>query len=334
MPRSLWKKTGADRTVGSLADAIDVRLPVKTPAMEVMAIDSPWLSRLIYGSPTPASPKRAAPFRTDVAYGSIAGDSSAYLAFGPLSDISPYGALHFFQKPARFPFLEMERRAGAADKLSPIVGGPFDYTDGMVPLWSAVIPGDAPGASIIVHAKHDTFFTNEDAQQYACRWLNNSALPTGELLNSQWDSPVVSRDKRKRWEFRPGEMAPGGRMSLYGCIDGVGRILPSALHPDRAIAIRRESEVSAAVEWHAPAGGWIRKAVLFERRSATGSGSRPSLKRIRSFAAEPGVHGDQIQVTGLRPHAIYFVAVEACIENGRDPAIVYATVPVEIPEMP
>src|SRR5207244_3084882 len=138
-------------------------LPVKTPAMEVMAIDSPWLSKLIYGAVNPQGGKRAAPFRNDVAYGSIAGDSSAYLAFGPLTDISPYGALHFFQKPARFPFLEMERRAGTAAKLSPIIGGRSDYTDGLVPLWSAMIPGSAPGASIVVSAKHDTYFTNEEA---------------------------------------------------------------------------------------------------------------------------------------------------------------------------
>jgi hypothetical protein len=296
--------------------------------MEVMAIESPWLRKLIYGSRSSSALHVAAPFRADVAYGSIAGDSTAYLAFGPLSDISPYGSLHFFQQPSRFPFLEMERRAGAARGYSPIIGGKSDYSDGLVPLWSSMIPGSAH----IVAATHDTYFANAETQQYLCRWLSDASLPTGKTLNARWNTSIASRDGRRRWEFQPGCMAPGGRSSLYACIDGVGRILPEALHTQKGLEIRRDGDNCAAVVWRVPGGGWVRRITLFEVAAASTASKRPRLKRIRSFGPEFDRRRDQIIVDGLQPNRRYVIAAEARIDNRPDPPITFSTGSVPIPD--
>ena len=47
---------------------------------------------------------------------------------------------------------------------------------------------------------------------------------------------------RRRWEFREEKMAPVGRNTLYGRVEGVARILPSALFAARSLMLRRTAE--------------------------------------------------------------------------------------------
>ncbi len=331
MPRALWNKVGADRNIGSFTYAIDKRIRVNTPAMEVMAIDSPWLSTLLYGTPSPDGRTPAAPFRQDVAYGSVAGDNSAYLAFGPLAGISPYGALKFFQQPARFSYLALDQRAGITGAYSPVIGGVGDYTDGLVPLWSAAIPGDVPGASRIVPASHDTFFTDPETLEFTARWLNDAALPTGRVLCPLWNAPVVSRGGRKRWEFREGEMAPAGRDALYGRVEGVGRILPAALYPARSLIMRRVRDRAVRVEWSPPAGGRLRRVTLYEGTIGE-NGSPPShLKKLRVFDAAPEAEHPYALLEGLRKDTSYFIIAEAAAPNKPDPHVIVTTGFIEVP---
>lgn len=332
MPRAMWSKVGSDRNIGSFTRAIDTRIRVNSPAMEVMAIDSPWLSLLTYGVTDPDIHARAAPFRADVAYGSVAGDNSAYMAFGPVTKISPHGALLYFQKPARFPYLALEKRAGLAGLFSPIIGGARDYSDGIVPVWSAVIPGGAPGASRIVPASHDTYFTDPGTLEYTARWLNNAALPTGDTLNPLWNTPIQSRDGRKRWEFREGEMAPDGRGTLYGRIDGIGRILPGALFPARSLALRRETEDTVRVEWSAPAGGHLRRVTLYEGDTGTGENTPGHLRKLRTVEGVIESGQSFVVLGGLRKDMPYYIVAEAVTPNRPDPSIIVKSEPTRVPE--
>jgi pimeloyl-ACP methyl ester carboxylesterase len=285
LPKSLTKQMGSRRTLGGLIETIDVSMKLIAPASEVCAVDSPWLTTLTYGRPDAKLPRAASPFRDEIAYGSVAGDDSAYFDFGPLKGVSLYGAALFFQQPSRFPFLYLERRAGASGSLSPLIGGANDYSDGLIPLWSALIPGSAPGTSQIVHASHRTYMGNRDTQAYVARWLNNAALPTGRELRPQWNTSITSRDNRKRWVFREGEMAPENLTGLYARIDGIGRIQPNAIHPDRTITIKRADNGVVRVEWALPAGGRLQQVKVYEDAAGTIPGPTRRTSRMRIVRA-------------------------------------------------
>ena len=265
---------GSRRTLGGLVDTINTNMKLITPASEVCSVESQWLSTLVYGTPNTQAPRTASPFRDDIAYGSVGGDNSAYFDFAPLQGISLYGAALFFQQPSHFPFLHLERRSGARGGFSPLIGGAGDYSDGLVPLWSTLIPGDAPGASKIVGASHSTYMSDRDTQEYVERWLNNAAMPTGRELRPQWNSSISSRDKRRTWAFQQGQMAPQNLSGLFACINGIARIQPDALHPDRTITISRKENRDVRVEWPLPAGGRLEDVVVYEDGPSAGSSRR------------------------------------------------------------
>jgi hypothetical protein len=335
MPRTLWNKTGTTRrTMGNLVPAIDARMRVRTPAMEVMAINSPWMSYLNYGAMNPAKNSPARPFRDDVAYGAIAGDNSAYLEFDPLTQIAPYGALSFFQQPSRFSYLALARRAGLRGWLSPVIGGVGDYNDGLVPLWSAMIPGGLPGASLIVPVNHDNFFTNSETQNYIVRWFSHAGLPSGRLLNEQADTPVFSRNRRKRWDFRPGEMAPVPENALYSCIGGVGRIAPAALQPGILLSVARPSKTILRITWRQPDASVLRRVTLYESDPRYPLGTR--LIKARSFPVDG--RDTQSNPSALVENApedkTYFITVDTEMENDPDPPVVFRSPPVRLAETP
>ncbi|HLJ57468.1 MAG TPA: hypothetical protein VKT77_20690 [Chthonomonadaceae bacterium] len=330
MPRAFWNQIGADRDLGSFIHAIDPIIRLRTPAMEVMAIDSPWMDALIYGAPHPGLDAPATPFREGVAYGSVGGDSSAYLTYGPASSISPYGVFAYFQRPSRFPYLALERRSGLTRALSPIVGDEGDYTDGVVPLWSSLIPGGLPGAAQIVPTAHDTYFNDRDTLRYTAVWLNNAELPMGRALNGLWDSRLSSRRDRKRWVFRRGQMAPVGHEGVYGRVGGIGRVLAPALFPGRSLVVKRIGPASVSVEWSAPAGGRLWSVSLY---AAVGADAKPGRGRRAIRVARPakGSEPPYVLLEGLRPGAAYEIVAQALSPNPPDAPVIVKSEPVPVP---
>ena len=191
------------------------------PAMEVMAINSKWLSYLLFQSPSPDASTQpvANPFDDEIAYGSVAGDDNYYPISGPLG-LDPYNAIGYNQVPSWFPFLGLETRSFNLDRHYP--------TDGLVPLWSAAIPGDYP-AHFVAPTSHNGYPANQQTQEYLARWLNNAGLPTGKQLKEQWNGSVSMADNFLTWNFEPGKMAPYPQNDLYvQTADGIGRLNPQA----------------------------------------------------------------------------------------------------------
>lgn len=279
-------------TVGKILDGpFSLILPTRVPAVEVMAVNSPWLDALNNYQEN----GQCKPFAEDVSYGCIAGDNEYSLELPGIS-FNTYELLRFLQLPSWFPYLALEHHQGTIN----------NYTDGLIPLWSALIVNqdDVIGRhpSLIVHANHLTVLTDFRAREYVLCALNNSAwLPTGRMLNARWGQAITSRDlisesnsdalrnspiltaleaslqtslqetlhqnhenhaqepSRKTWFFRPGQMAPDIQNALYPRIAGLGRINPLALREIRDVEIGSITKQSAEVAWHtaAPLDGHV-----------------------------------------------------------------------------
>jgi pimeloyl-ACP methyl ester carboxylesterase len=217
-------------TVGNVIARLP--LPYSAPSMEVMAIGSKWMSQLVYGSPTYG--ESAAPFDEKIAYGAVAGDDNRYPIEIPeikfvghvgslFLDI--YGMLNFFQQPTYFPYLTLETRGF----------GTGNYSDGLVPVWSASIPSTRDmllGSNKIIPVSHDSYPANIDTQMYVIRALNHSGLEQGRALNVLWNdaerSRIRTRDGTKTWSFASGQIAPYPQSDFYQQIDGIGRLNPFA----------------------------------------------------------------------------------------------------------
>ncbi|MCW3050985.1 MAG: hypothetical protein JWN14_155 [Chthonomonadales bacterium] len=200
-------------TLAPLVDFFDSHiLRTKVPSMEVMAVNSPWLSNMIFRDPFQRNhPLYPRPFDPRIAYGSVAGDNDAYLGHV----LAPYALLDAAQYPSWFPYLKFEHLTGAER----------NYSDGLVPLWSSAIPG----SYYIAPVSHSDYPGDSGTQEYLVQWLNNASLPTGDLLNNFWTSSVQSFDQKKSWPFRLEEMAPHAENTIYPQINGIGRITPIAL---------------------------------------------------------------------------------------------------------
>ena len=171
--------------IGDFVDGdLAALLPTRVPAMEVMAVNSPWLTSLnnfVEGN-------QRKPFIDTLAYGSVAGDDNGFLSLpGSGARFDPYSILRLAQVPSWFPYLALERHPDSE----------HNYSDGLVPLWSAVMADnfDDVRPSRIVQANHDSILSNRQALEYVACALNNRAwLPTGQRLNVRWGNAVTSRE--------------------------------------------------------------------------------------------------------------------------------------------
>jgi probable HAF family extracellular repeat protein len=220
--------------------ALSLPFPVKVPSMEVMAIDSKWMLQLNYGSPDPATPVELKPFHDDIAYGSVAGDDQRYPVSIPLgpAELTPrvnvYAGLDIVQLPTWFPYLPLEQREDSTRS----------YSDGLVPIWTAAIPGSYK----IAPTTHAEYPADRDTQDYVVQWLNNANLPTGVALNKIWRNPAQSSvsclDLTKTWSFATNRMAPYPQCDLYQQVSGTGRLDPEAWggnQPNLQVTVTRQS---------------------------------------------------------------------------------------------
>jgi hypothetical protein len=208
-----------------LVDFIGRSIQVDVPSMEVMAINSPWLSQLVFGSPFPNNNSIAEPFDENIAYGSVAGDKSFYpVQMGSVSyPLHLYKFLWDIQRPSWFSGFEKEIRHGT-DRTD---------TDGIVPVWSAAIPGSYK----IAPTNHSLLAQDRDTQEYVVQWLNHAGLPKGSTLNQIWNNPEQSQIKSmedkdhaiQTWSFLAPQMAPSDRNYLYPQIKGIGRLDPNSI---------------------------------------------------------------------------------------------------------
>lgn len=262
------------RIIEVLDSGLGTLLPTRVPAMEVMAVNSPWLTTLNRFQEN----HETKPFVETVAYGSVAGDDSAlFRLLGSGARLDPYALMRYAQTPSWFPYLALERHYNSE----------HNYSDGIVPLWSAVIGDnfDRFHLSRIVRANHDSVLMNTQALEYVACALNHRAwLPSGRALNSRWGRAITSRELaplpdatlpqnspipdyvfgppqsgdaaaplRRAWIFPPDGMAPFPQNQLYPQIGLLGRIAPDALREIRTLRVEQAAQRSAIVSWHTAA---------------------------------------------------------------------------------
>ena len=262
------------RIVEVLDSGLGSIVPTRVPAIEVMAVNSPWLAAL-NGFQQNHDTK---PFVETVAYGSVAGDDSAFFRIpGSAARLDPYAVVRQAQTPSWFPYLALERH----------VDSEHNYSDGLVPVWSAVIGDnfDRFHLSRIVDANHDSILLHPRALEYVACALNNRAwLPSGRDLNGRWGRAITSRELapvpvatlpenspipdyvfgsppsgndadpvRRVWTFSSGAMAPFPQNQLYPQIGLLGRIAPDALREIRTLRVEQTTRNSAIVSWRTAA---------------------------------------------------------------------------------
>lgn len=222
--------------VDDVVSLVNKFIQVHAPSMEVMAINSPWQSQMIYQDPfqSKMGPPYPRPFNDDIAYGSVAGDNNAYTkthGFDPC-ELLDYATTRTFGNPrSPFPYLRLEYRLDG--QFPDQSNAQRNYTDGIVPLWSSAIPGSYK----IAPTDHSGYKANTDTINYVVQWLNNAALPQGATLENQWNTSIQSypdNGQVKTWAYSPVEMAPHTENLLYPQINGIGRINPTALQGTNA----------------------------------------------------------------------------------------------------
>ena len=182
---------------------------VAYPTWQVMSVDSPWLQWLIYGRLNPVANSTARPFLDSVAYGSVVGDNSDYTV-----GLGMYDTVRKYQDPSWFPYHTLESFTAHS-----IDGGQRNNSDGIVPIWSAGIPGLLGKAHVIVGAHHKNLPTDWDAINYTMSMLNSVDLPLGKDLNKQW-SPAIfqvrGRDSQYQYRYdQPWKMSPYPQNRVY-----------------------------------------------------------------------------------------------------------------------
>ena len=186
---------------------------------EAMAIESPWMRWMIYGDPNAQTPLVPVPFQPIVAYHAIAGDNNQYFL-----GFDPYKQFTNLDTGGWFPYLALEVRDH---------GGEESFSDGVVPVWSQQIPGNA---TTIVHSTHSDYTSISDSKAAMFARLIDPNLKSGQTLNSAWQYPGAYVQSRPRstgeaftWTFDPQYMAPSVQKSIYIRVNDVGRINPSSI---------------------------------------------------------------------------------------------------------
>ena len=314
---------------GPLADLLATRVP----SMEVMAVNSAWLNAL----DSYEEGGQEKPCLDNVAYGCVAGDDSAYLGLPGIAEglFDPYSAIQSVQVPSWFSYLALERRA---DSLQ-------NYSDGLVPLWSAIITPDFGTwhPSLIVSGNHDTILANHQTHAYVICALNNRDwLPMGSAINPRWRQPIASREllplpdvnapdnlpipayalgapttpytpdrPRKTWAFRPHEMAPALQNQLYPQIDLLARIAPTALREIRGVQISRITRTSAVISWQT--GAELSDTITITQWQQVNFGAFEEVEvACEQKPLGPRVtRSHQALLSGLRPDTRYTIVVSS-----------------------
>jgi hypothetical protein len=208
--------------------------PVRVASQEVMAVGSPWLHWLIYRARH--GHDKPAPFVPDVAYHAIGGDNNQYN-----SPFDPYRVFEEMDSERWFPYFALEVRNLSTK----------GFSDGIVPLWSQLIPG---AASTVLPIDHNDYPKHDRARRTLVDLLQDPYLQVGWQLNNVWgqggyvESNPRSDGTRFRWDFGRYEMAPWPQYAIYRQIDRVGRIQPGYVKADDLFKLRLGTG-TVAIDW-------------------------------------------------------------------------------------
>lgn len=281
--------TTVKKALDQITDDAGDPIPAKVPSTEVMAIESPWLNRLVYGISAPVSPRPPAqPFLPGVGYAAIGGDDYRYLQG---SDV--YDALNGAQTPSWFPYLAVEH----------LLSGIHGVTDGVVPLWSSLLPESAT----LVPATHGGYLTDPVTQSAVATLLNSDAVPPGSVLTGHWLDPVSAADGFQQWTFSSETMAPLPASELYLQNKGVGRINPSALRECFRTERAKATSTTTTVSWKTAATSTGRIRIL------TAAGGAPLPPAVIEGAA---TRNHSATLTGLRPNTAYTYELTFTLGDG------------------
>ncbi|MBB6050740.1 hypothetical protein [Armatimonas rosea] len=281
-------------------------------SIEVMAVDSPWMRYLIYGTSNSVK-DTSTPFIQDVAYGAIAGDNNDYLA---LRD--SYELFNSIQSPTWFPYLEMEYFKSEKNEK-------YNLNDGIVPLWSAIIPGK----TFVVNENHNSIVKNKIVATKALIWLSanpdvsgvnsDDKLSMGNILNDVWNrtSNLMSRSSTLfSWDFDKLGMAPSRQNDIYKQINGVGRINPVAVREIRSVSATNLKPRSADIDFiTATRADSIIELKYIDNISGEQK-NHPTIKIYKDAKAHKTTFDD------LKPNTQYFVRVKGQIYNVSNGSII------------
>jgi hypothetical protein len=314
-----------NRHAGTLRSALNIQVAnapsTRVPALEVMAVNSLWMKLL-----------NEEPFLPNIGYASIAGADNRYpwlkLKEAKLFGADSYTALDLAQRPSWFPYMKLERRPR-----QPGATNNFAFSDGVVPLWSALIPARADVRSFpsqqIVRADHANIASNPDSIRHIMRALNHQGIASGRELNTLWREPVVAQGRQRIWHFSRGDMAPDSHAGLYVLRDGIGRINPAAIGEIRdathSIPQREGNHFSVGITWHtfSPHPG---RVLLYNPWSDPGTGNL-------SFTAARGFHqsADAVQAVAPDAEAPWLQYRHQVHLSGLKPGVYYYRVMMDIP---
>jgi hypothetical protein len=268
----------------------------------VNAVESRWLHALN----GPDKNGQVKPFLDDVAYAALAGDNSDFLDLTAAKfwnslgiraiNLDLFDLLDAGQVPSRFPYMALERRPNSS----------VDYSDGLIPVWSAVIPG-----AVIVEANHNSILLHDETTSQVLCWLSSDALMTGRTLNNRWGEPIElkipddSTVVTKRWEFTPGAMAPYPQQDIYGLVGGVGRIKEDVYSDVRDITVI-PTPGGARLTWKTAIDmeSWV---IVYEWRPVNyGNWDLVEVREIRG-GAPVKEHAESIE--GLPPNSLYYYKI-------------------------
>ncbi len=309
------KRIGFKRLGWYINKAIPV--PVRVPAMEVLGVNSRWLWHL-----------NDQPFIDDIAYGAIAGNDNAYQLGIDLNT-----ALDRLLSPSWFVYFGLEHRPKSR----------INYSDGLVPVWSAVIEEKSP----VIPATHNKILRHPQARRYVLEALSRSDITRGATLNQLWANdwefsmPLAKADQHKKdaagqqpklktWHFKQGHMAPGDRDKVYvawstsDARSGVARISQQALREVRMVEARslgpapQGGSRTIVLSWNTTVPT-LRPRVTFHGQNAREAEVVPSTEPLLpGDTAEVPQTRHELLVRGLRLNTPYKFAVQSEIPNPPD----------------
>jgi pimeloyl-ACP methyl ester carboxylesterase len=214
-------------------------------SIEVMAVSSPWINYLLYGSNSISNDTIAKPFNENIAYSSVSGDDNNY-PVKKLLDISIVNIdlMKWFddlQSLSWFSYLRLETLSTSSSR---------NINDGIVPVWSSMLPGD--GTTFFVNHDHSSYPDYSDVQEFIIKKFNDVRMAenTGNNLNQYWNNLENLSTTNYTWNFRKGAIAPIYQEQIYKNINGIGRLNPKSIQENRPDLLKVEkTDTTATFKW-------------------------------------------------------------------------------------
>jgi pimeloyl-ACP methyl ester carboxylesterase len=297
-----------ENTLGNISSKLRIGGAILNgSSIEVMAIKSPWINYLLYGTLNNFTNDIAKPFNDDIAYSAIAGDDNNY----PILKLIGLSVLNIdlmkwfdrTQSPSWFPYLRLE----TLDTLSP-----NNLSDGIVPVWSSMLLGQE--TTLFVNFDHSEYPDHSECQDFILTKFNDIRMSekVGSKLNPAWNNIESLSSTNYIWEFNKGHSVPIRQDVIYQNINGVGRIHPRAIQENRPDLLRIEkTETTATIIWTTllPTTGMVQ----IYSANLTQISDSPKTTHLNT--------NHSVTILGLTPNTDYFYTVTNTLPNTPDKPI-------------